>query len=299
MIAHKYILDTARGIGFDLCGVARYRPMDEHRARIAEWLSARRHGGMEYLERNVEKRLDPAALVEGAQTVIVCAVSYNHGKSRGDEPRIASYALCTDYHIIMKGMLEQMLSELRKGCPSLSGRAFTDSAPILEKAWAVEAGLGWIGRNSLLITPSHGSLVLLGELIVDVPADSYDRPYARTECGGCTRCVESCPAKAITSGRTIDANRCIARQTIEKGEDPQARLHGWIYGCDVCQEACPHNKTAIPASNGAMTPVADPQTLTTEYWQTLTGERFLEQWGDTPLARPGLDRIRRHLDREK
>ena len=298
MLSEKEIKKCAREAGFDRCGVAPSRPLEEHRSRFTEWLRGGFSSTLTYLERNVEKRLDPSRLVAGAQSVIVCAVSYRNAISGGypegwSGPKIASYACARDYHDVIRGMLLEMFERLRAAEPTLRGRVFVDTAPVLEKAWAVEAGLGWIGRNSLLVVPGLGSFVLLGELIVDSEVDRYDQPYCGTGCGSCWRCVESCPAGAIRPDRTLDTSRCISRLTIERGDPEPEQLHGWIFGCDACQSVCPYNRSAPDHRSSRFDPVYDPRQIDRTDWAAFSEEEFDSRFGATPLARAGLERMKK------
>lgn len=247
------IKQHALQVGFDLCGVAPAHQMPLHIERLRGWIAQGYHGSLGYMERNIDVRLDPAALVEGAKSVICCAVSYNNEPSFP----VASFALCTDYHVTIKDMLRELALRLRLDEQGVRWRAFVDSGPLFEKAWAVEAGLGAIGRNSLLINPVWGSKILLGELVVDVEVDSYDEPMAWDCCEGCEACINNCPNEAIMDDRTIDARKCIARLTVEKREQdaPQEMLHGWVWGCDVCMDCCPHNLNAKKFTNARFEPV--------------------------------------------
>ena len=213
MLDRSFIRQSAAAAGFDLCGVAPCRHLVRNEQFFRRWLGDGRHASLGYLERNLDKRFDVRRLVEGAQTVVVCAVGYKNGLSDGypDDFRakIASYALTADYHATIKGMLGDLFGRLRAAEPALAGRAFVDSAPLVEKQLAVEAGLGWIGRQSLLVTPRFGSFVLLGELVLDAACDRYDEPLAGVGCGSCRRCVEACPTGAVCNDRAIDARRCI------------------------------------------------------------------------------------------
>ncbi len=263
MLSLQTIKRYALAAGFDLCGVSACRTLPEHAPHLERWLARGMHGGMRYMERNPGVRLDPAAVLPGARSVISCAVSYNYGmhmRAGSDGvPRKASYAFAPDYHGIIKPMLDRLIGMLVADHPGLRTRRFTDAAPLLEKAWASESGLGWIGCNSLLVTPGYGSFVLLGEVIADMETDSYDKPMEAL-CGNCRRCVAACPTGAIIAPRVVDARRCIASITIERaqGRDDSTApidLHGWEYGCDACQTACPHNATAARANNPAFEPV--------------------------------------------
>ena len=237
---------------------------------------------------------------------MVCAVSYKNPLGEGYPPgcrtKIASYARNRDYHPVLKGMLGTMLEALRRQYPGLAGRAVVDTAPLLEKQLAVEAGLGWIGRQSLLLTPQYGSYVLLGELVLTLPSDQYDAPFAGARCGRCRNCLDSCPTGAIVAPKVIDTNRCISCRTIEKEADSALPdLDGWIFGCDRCQSCCPHNQKAPMHRSPHFDPLFDPLTISDREWLAMSEEEFLLRFGGTPLARSGLRRIQQNvrINREK
>ena len=212
---------TASAVGFDICGVTKCKNFALDKAFLESWIESGFASDLDYLKRNTDKRADATLLVEGAKSVIVCGVNYKNLYSLGYAAKatnkIASYALTTDYHTTIKSMLKQMCDELKRLCPTLSGRCFTDSAPVFEKRYAVEAGLGWIGRQSLLITPQYGSFVLLGVAIISEQCDSYDAPYTGVGCGNCRRCIDACPNCAIIECH-IDTRRCISKATIERDD---------------------------------------------------------------------------------
>ena len=220
MIDHLYIKRLAAGAGFDLCGIAPCRHLAENEALFRAWLARGRQSSLGYLERNVDKRFDARRLVEGARTAVVCAVSYKNRVGEGYPPghrtKVASYACAADYHATLRTMLGGMLDALRAAHPGLGGRAFVDTAPLAEKQLAVEAGLGWIGRQSLLVTPQYGSYVVLGELILTEETDRYDAPFEGSRCGTCRSCIDNCPTGAVAPDRTIDTGRCISCRTIER-----------------------------------------------------------------------------------
>ncbi len=297
MLIKEHIHAAAREVGFSLCGVAKCRSLDVSRARFEGWLASGCADGLDYLSHNIDKRFDPAQLVEDAKTVIICALNYRNAITNGYSAearcRVASYACTTDYHRTIKAMLREVFARLCQSNPTLTGRAFVDSAPLAEKAWAVEAGLGWIGRQSLLITREYGSTVLLGALVVCDEADSYDSPYEGDGCGECRRCVEACPNRAIGSERMIDPRRCISRLTIEREAvmPDHCGLHGWVFGCEECQNVCPYNHSKPIATLPAIAPTFDPRTMTEVDWQTMSDDEFKARFGRTPMARSGLDRI--------
>lgn len=293
VIKTKQIKELAYATGFDLCGVIPAGPLVEPKERFCRWLSEGRHAGLGYLERNIEKRFDASLLMPGAQSVVVCAVNYRSRYS-GLTPQnggsgIASYALNRDYHLTLKEMLHTLLERLREAYPHLDlrGRAFTDSAPLAEKSLAVEAGLGWIGRHSLLVTPRFGSYVHLGELLLTAPCDQYDTPFGAPRCGDCRACVEACPVGALGEERLVDARRCIACRTIELQPSAEAELHGWVFGCEACQAACPHNRHTPPATHPHFQPLVHPEELQPELLSAMSDEAFRERFGTTPLMRAG------------
>lgn len=297
MIRSEYVKQCAADEGFDLCGITRAQALPRNEEYFRRWLAAGYDSSLDYLRRNLDKRFDASTLMQGARTVIVCAVSYRsaigvEGYAEGHRAKIASYACTTDYHITLKGMLRRLSSRIAECYPSLHVRMFVDTAPLLEKQLAVEAGLGWIGRQSLLVTPSHGSFVLLGELLADVEADAYDAPYEGAGCGECRRCIDSCPARAIAAPMTIDTTRCISRHTIEPKPSADVDLHGWIFGCDECQSCCPYNRKAPDAANAAFRPRFDPRGMSAEDWVAMSREEFESRFGDTPFMRSGWERMR-------
>ncbi len=299
MIARKVIINAAREVGFDLVGVVRAEPMAAERKRFEEWLLAGHNSTLEYLERNVEKRFDAALLQEGTLSIVVCAVSYLSTWSRGYDAacdrKIASYALAKDYHKTIKRMLADLAERLRSVETDIAFRAFTDSAPLAEKSLAVRAGLGWIGRNSLLVTPTHGSMLLLGELLINAEVDEYDQPLEGVGCGSCRACVERCPNSAILDSRAIDTHRCISCRTIEReGQGAKLPLHGWIFGCDECQTVCPFNAHAPLHTNPRFDALFDPTAVD---WEAMTEAEFSATMGDTVLTRSGLERIKRNVGR--
>lgn len=299
MLDQRNIKRLAAQAGFDLCGVAPCRHLAANEARFRRWLGQGYQSSLAYLERHTEKRFDPARLVEGARTAVVCAVAYKNRTSDGYpatcRTKIASYACTTDYHTTIRNMLRGMLQALEAAYPGLEGRAFVDTAPLAEKQLAVEAGLGWIGRQSLLVTPQFGSFVLLGELLLNDETDAYDTSFEGSRCGSCRACIEHCPTGAILDERMIDTGRCIACHTIEREPDTGIDLDGWIFGCDACQSCCPYNRRAPQHRNPAFDTLFDPAELDAEAWRALDERQFTDCFGTTPLTRSGLERIRGNI----
>ena len=303
MIEYSDIKRVASAAGFDLCGVTAARPLVVGEASFGEWLNAGYASSLEYMYRNREKRFDAGRLVEGARSVVVCAVRYKllndktyHAESR---TKIASYACRRDYHKSVKKMLQQMLKSLQTEYPQLQGRAFVDSEPLSEKQYAVEAGLGWIGRQSLLVTPQYGTALLLGVLLLDDEVSRYDRRYEGVGCGECRRCVEACPTKAVVECRGVDTSRCISCHTIESDNTSAIELHGWIFGCDECQLCCPYNKNQADAEGEEYRPIFLPAEISAEEWLAMSEEEFTLRFGSTPLKRSGLRRIQQNVEKNK
>ena len=269
----------AAEVGFDLCGVAKCHVFEEDRLFLEEWIGEGYASSLNYLKRNIECRADATQLVEGAKSVVVCAVAYKNPISDGypadHRAKVASYACTTDYHTTIKQMLFELCERLKEINPDFSARCFVDSAPIFEKRYAVEAGLGWIGRQSLLVTPEFGSFVLLGEIVMTAECDHYDTPYEGVRCGECRRCVEACPNNAIKE-RHIDTSRCISCATIEcRKDESDCDTHGWIFGCDECQTVCPYNRKAPYFRNPKFAPLFNPIEKTPER----------EEFRTTPIVR--------------
>ncbi len=301
------IKDRALALGFDACGIVRAAPLAEERARLLAWLAAGYHGEMDYMARNTEKRADPTRLVPGSKSIVVVLLNYypeKYYERPGEEiPRISRYALGRDYHRVMRRKLKQLLAWVNDELAPAQGRVFVDSAPVLERAWAQRAGLGWTGRNSLLITREGGSYFFIGELVTDLEL-AYDVPEVKDYCGTCTRCVEACPTGAILSGRTVDATRCLSYWNIEyKGErfPPQApaTLRNRIFGCDICQEVCPWNRKARPHRTPEFLPDEKRLTLTRDDWEKMTEEEFEKLFAGTPVMRTGLKRMKRNALRQR
>lgn len=295
----EHIKRVAHEVGFDICGVANTTLFKEDSLFLEKWIERGYASSLDYLKRNIDCRADATRLVEGAKSVIVCAVAYKNRVSDGyptnHRTKVASYACTTDYHTTIKEMLFELCRRLKEVNPNFSARCFVDSAPIFEKRYAVEAGLGWIGRQSLLVTPEYGSFVLLGEIVMTAECDRYDTPYEGVGCGECRRCVEACPNNAIKE-RHIDTSRCISCATIERKGEEQCNLHGWIFGCDECQSVCPYNRKAPYHTNPKVEPHFSPLEMYAEDWLSLSETEFTDKFSATPLARAGVDRIFENID---
>jgi epoxyqueuosine reductase len=290
-----FIKEEAARIGFADCRIAKAASLTDDAQHLAQWLREGMHGEMAYMCRNTEKRTHPALLVENVKTIVSLAINYFPAIQQDAAlPQIAKYAYGTDYHLLLKDMLFQLLVAIKKRYGAVSGRAFTDSAPVMEHAWAARSGLGWTGKHSLTIHPKYGSYILLGELYINLEI-APDLPIA-DRCGSCTRCMDACPAKAIVAPHVVDARRCLSYLTIEyKGAlSPSTSLHHWLFGCDICQDVCPWNKKATPTHIKAFEPNQAILTKTANEWQQLSEETFKIIAQKSPLQRAGLETIKKN-----
>lgn len=297
----QYIKQIALEEGFNHCGIAQAKPLDEDARRLEKWLLQQHQGSMQYMERHFDLRVDPRKLVPGAESVITILYNYFPATTQQtDGPKIARYAYGTDYHTVIRTKLHHFMGRLQEVYGHIEGRGFVDSAPVLERAWAVQSGLGWVGKNGNLIHKQQGSYFFIATLISDLPVDRYDDPYAKDYCGSCTRCLDACPTQAIHPNKEIDGSKCISYFTIELKEqiiDPQwkGKFDQWVFGCDSCQEVCPWNRFSKPHQEPAFE--ANPMILhfSTRDWLELTEEQFRKQFKQSPLARAKWSGIQRNL----
>jgi len=287
--------------GFDISGIAQASSHHEDTQHISAWIASGKNGTMRFMERNMEKRGDITLLVEGAKSVIVAGIRY-YSADPHDSPDhyfVSRYARVRDYHAVVEEKLNRVIKAIRADLPDAGFRAFCDSEPVSEKAWAIRAGLGWRGRNSLVINKDIGSYIFLGEIVTTAEL-AYDNASSRDRCGTCNLCAEACPTGAICDDRTIDARRCISYLTIEhKGDLPeefQGRTGNMIYGCDRCQEVCPFNKKALPFTDMELSPEHDITRLSKYDWQKMTPEDFKKLFKASAIRRTGFKMIRRNID---
>lgn len=297
--ATALLKSEAKRLGFIEARVARADFLTDDAPRLEEWLKGGMHGSMRYMENHFDKRLDPRKLVPGAKSVVSLAFNYFQGPSELEadgRPRVARYAYGEDYHRVVKDRLFELLDLLRTGVGDLDGRCFVDSAPVMERAWAERSGLGWVGKNSLILRKNTGSYFFLAELILDYEFVA-DLPVA-DHCGTCTRCIDACPTQAIVAPKVVDSARCISHATIElHGALPREMadaLHPWVFGCDICQEVCPWNRHAEPHQE----PLFNPGTWvewSLDDWRGASQSVFDEAFGKSAAARSGLERIQRNV----
>lgn len=291
------IKQQALALGFDACGICRADDSGEE-ARYLAWIGENCHGGMDYLARNIDKRIDPRLLVDGAQSIISVALNYYPPlKLSGKVPQFAYYAYGRDYHEVMREKLGSLFNWIKDRFPEVSGRYFSDSAPVLERFWAAQAGIGFVGKNTLLIIPGKGSYFFLGELIIDLELD-YDTPVSEN-CGECRRCLNSCPTGALEKPHWLNARKCISYQTIEnKGEistDIVPNLRNNVYGCDICQKVCPWNRGATPHTTPEFLPSEAFMSLNLD---TLTGmdeEGFRDIFRHSAVKRAKFAGLKRNV----
>jgi epoxyqueuosine reductase len=279
--AHQYthlIKEEAMRLGFDFCGIAKAGFLEEEAPRLEQWLLQNRHGKMKYMENYFDKRLDPRKLVEGAKSVISLLYNYYPATdiSKEDGLKISKYAYGKDYHFVIKNKLKELLHFIQENVGEVNGRAFVDSAPILDKAWAKKSGLGWVGKNTNLITTQQGSFFFIAELILDLDLE-YDSPI-EDFCGTCTKCIDACPTDAIIEPYVVDGSKCISYFTIElKDEIPasvRGKFEGWAFGCDICQDVCPWNRFSKLHHEPLFNPKDELQTMTQKDWQEITEDVF-------------------------
>ncbi len=296
----RLIRERAYQLGFEFVGIAKAEKMEEEAKRLENWLNQNYHGKMGYMANHFEKRIDPTKLVEGAKSVISLVYNYFPKETQEESvPKIARYAYGKDYHYILKDKLKQLIQTIHTEIGEVSGRCFVDSAPVLERDWAKRSGLGWIGKNTLLIHPKRGSYFFLAELIIDLDL-VYDTPI-KDYCGTCTRCIDACPTEAISpSGYFMDGSKCISYLTIELKETiPEAfvgKMDNWMFGCDICQEVCPWNRFSKPHNEPAFEPHPDLLKMKTQDWEEITEEVFKVLFKKSAVKRTKYIGLKRNIN---
>jgi epoxyqueuosine reductase len=292
------IKSTAHDLGFSFCGISKAEFLKEEAPLLEEWLKRGYHGKMAYMESHFDKRLDPTLLVPGAKSVISLIYNYYPEKKlAGENLKIAKYAYGEDYHFVIKDKLNEFLQRIREEIGEVNGRAFVDSGPVMERSWAKKSGVGWIGKNSLLLNKSMGSFFFLAELIIDLELE-YDGPV-KDYCGTCTACMDACPTDAIPQPYVIDGSKCISYFTIElKEEIPDSvkgKFDNWIFGCDICQDVCPWNSFSQPHQEARFNPHGDLEKMKERDWQEITNEVFHKLFKKSAVKRTKLEGLRRNI----
>lgn len=297
----SFIKATSQRLGFDFCGIAKADFLKEEAPRLEEWLNRNYQGQMAYLANHFDKRLDPTKLVDGAKTVISLAYSYFPKETLPEgrkDIKLAKYAYGEDYHLVIKDKLRGFLEILQQEIGEIGGRAFVDSAPVMERQWAQKAGIGWLGKNTLLLNKKQGSFFFLAELIIDLEVKP-DNAITKDYCGTCTRCIDACPTDAILGPQVLDASKCISYLTIELKEEIPAefkgKLENWAFGCDICQDVCPWNRFAKPHTESRFTPPDELGKFTSKDWEEMTVETFGRVFKKSPLKRTKYEGLKRNL----
>lgn len=293
------IKSEAKRLGFLSCGISKSGFLEEEAPRLEKWLNQNQHGQMTYMENHFDKRLNPNLLVEDAKSVVSLVLNYYPSDTQiEDTYKISKYAYGQDYHFVIKEKLKELLHAIQENIGEVSGRAFVDSAPVLDKAWAAKSGLGWIGKNSNLITKTIGSFYFIAELIIDLDLD-YDNPTT-DHCGSCTACLDACPTEAIVAPYVVDGSKCISYFTIELKENIPSEMKGkfedWAFGCDICQDVCPWNKFSKPHNEPLFNSSPELLSLTKKDWDEITEETFNIVFKNSAVKRTKWDGLKRNID---
>ncbi|HTF04862.1 MAG TPA: tRNA epoxyqueuosine(34) reductase QueG, partial [Bacteroidia bacterium] len=299
--SHTAIVKSeAKRLGFDYCGISKAEFLEEEAPRLENWLKQKMHGEMSYMENHFDMRLDPTKLVPGAKSVISLLLNYYTEEKQIDPqaPKISQYAYGEDYHLVIKRKLKELLDTLQEKIGrSIGGRAFVDSAPVLDKAWAKKSGLGWIGKHTNLINKNSGSFFFIAELILDIELqpDSATGDF----CGTCTRCIDACPTDAIVSPYVVDGSKCISYFTIELKdaipETEKGKFQNWMFGCDICQDVCPWNRFSSPHREPAFAATPGLLSKTKKEWEEITEEVFRELFRRSAVKRTKFEGLKRNI----
>ena len=290
----------AKRLGFLSCGISKAGFLEKEAPRLENWLNKNMHGQMSYMQNHFDKRLDPTKLVEDSKSVISLLLNYYPSEVQKDTkaPKLSKYAYGQDYHFVIKEKLKELTHFIQQEIGDVSGRAFVDSAPVLDKAWAAKSGLGWIGKHSNLLTQQVGSFYFIAELIIDLDLE-YDS-IVTDHCGTCTACIDACPTQAITEPYVVDGSKCISYFTIELKEQLPTTMKGkfdhWMFGCDVCQDVCPWNKFSKPHSEPLFNPHPDLLDMTKKDWEEITEEVFKNLFKKSAVKRTKFSGLKRNID---
>ncbi len=297
----EFIRNEAYKLGFSFVGFAKAERMDAEAKRLEVWLNKGLHGEMQYMENHFDKRIDPTLLVEDAKTVVSFMFNYHTPEKQRDAtaPKISMYAYGEDYHHVIKNKLKSLLEIINTHIGEVHGRAFVDSAPVLERDWAKRAGIGWVGKNTLIINPKVGSNFFLAELIIDLEL-TPDAPI-KDYCGTCTKCIDACPTNAIApNGYLLDSTKCISYLTIELREalpnEFQDKMENWMFGCDICQEVCPWNRFATKHNEPAFEPTENLLSMTKNEWLDISEDVFNQLFKKSAVKRTKYAGLKRNID---
>ena len=295
----QFIKSEAKRLGFLSCGISKAGFLEDEAPRLENWLNNNRNGQMSYMENHFDMRLNPTLLVDDAKSVVSLLLNYYPEEVQNSESfKISKYAYGEDYHFVIKDKLKEFLFSIQSNIGEVSGRAFVDSAPVLDRAWAAKSGLGWIGKSSNLITQKVGSFYFIAELIIDLDLE-YDNPTT-DHCGSCTACIDACPTEAIVAPYTVDGSKCISYFTIELKEniptDMRGKFDDWAFGCDVCQDVCPWNRFSKAHSEPLFSPNSEMLSMSKKDWIEITEETFRTVFKKSPLKRAKFQGLKRNID---
>ena len=295
----QLIKAEAKRLGFLSCGISKSGFLETEAPRLENWLNQNQNGQMHYMENHFDKRLNPNLLVDDAKSVISLLLNYYPTEKQNPESyQISKYAYGQDYHFVIKEKLKELLYTIQNQIGEVSGRAFVDSAPVLDKAWAAKSGLGWIGKNSNLLTKSVGSFYFIAELIIDLELN-YDAPTT-DHCGSCTACLDACPTEAIVSPYVVDGSKCISYFTIELKENiPQemkGKFNDWAFGCDICQDVCPWNKFSKPHNEPLFNANPELLSFSKKDWEEITAETFTQVFKNSAVKRTKIEGFKRNIN---
>lgn len=295
----QLIKNKAYELGFMYCGISKAGFLEEEAPRLEKWLNEQRNGKMEYMENHFDKRLNPTLLVEDSKSVISLLLNYFPQEQQTEESyKISKYAYGTDYHFVIKDKLKELYQFINQEIGEVGGRMFVDSAPVMDKAWAKKSGLGWIGKNSNLIHPKHGSFFFIAELILDIELEE-DGPM-KDYCGTCTKCIDACPTEAIIEPYVVDGSKCISYLTIELKDalipgEFHDKMDNWMFGCDICQDVCPWNRFSKAHNEPAFIPHQHLLRLDKNDWNDLTEDIFRELFKNSPVKRTKYSGLMRNI----
>ena len=293
------IKTEAKRLGFLSCGISKAQFLEEEAPRLETWLNNNMHGKMQYMENHFDKRLDPTKLVQDSKSVISLLLNYFPQEEQNQNSfKLSKYAYGTDYHFVIKDKLKQLLQFIQEEIGEVYGRAFVDSAPVLDKAWAAKSGLGWIGKHSNLLTQQVGSFYFIAELIIDLDLE-YDLP-ATDHCGECTACIDACPTQAIVEPYVVDGSKCISYFTIELRENIPTEFKGqfddWMFGCDICQDVCPWNRFSKPHNEPLFNPHPELLSMTKKDWEEITEDVFKKVFKESAVKRTKFSGLIRNIE---
>lgn len=296
----NFVKQTAAGLGFDFCGIAKAAFLNEDARRLETWLNKGMHGNMGYMQNHFELRTDPQKLVPGAKSVITLLVNYFPAQQqKAGSLKVSKYAWGEDYHEVIRKKLHEFLAIIKTGIGDFAGRGFVDSAPVLERTWAQKSGLGWIGKNGNLINKQQGSFFFIATLITDIELEADD-VAVKDYCGTCTKCIDACPTEAILPDKVINGSKCISYFTIELKDalipdKMKGQFDNWLFGCDTCQDVCPWNRFSKPNTEPAFNPIPELLNYTGKDWEELTEEKFRIIFSNSPIKRTKFNGIKRNL----